>query len=674
MPAQYAGQPLWWQKGIIYQIYPRSFKDSNGDGIGDLPGITDRLDYLQWLGVDAIWISPVYPSPMADFGYDVADYTDIDPIFGTLADFDNLLAQAHERNLKVILDFVPNHTSNEHPWFRESRQSRDNAKRGWYIWADAKSGGGRPNNWLSVFGGPAWEWDETTGQYYLHSFLKEQPDLNWRNPQVRRAMLDVLRFWLDRGVDGFRIDVIHYMVKDAELRDNPPAAGPMAGFKDRGEYSTQEHLYNCNRPEVHEVTREFRRLLDGYDERVAIGEVHLFDLDELMKFYGQRGDELHLPFNFAPLYLPWQAEAFRRVVADYEAALHRQQESSAAVAWPNYVLGNHDEHRLASRFGKGQARLAAMLLLTLRGTPTLYYGDEIGMADVEIPPGKEQDPWGRQVPGLGLGRDPERTPMQWDAGQGAGFSDGPAEPWLPIAPDYETVNVAAQQADPTSMLSLYRRLIRLRQESPALHIGSYSAVDGAPANCFAYLREQAGQRMLVALNFSAVERRLSLAGLGGGRLLISTHLDREEEADLAALTLRGQEGVIIELSNEIRIDKNRPFRIASLVYPLRHVHIHRRGSERPLPERPLPRRIESRLVDGDDFISIRPGEGKNIGQLDVHSQRLASGQQFSSRPCRSHRQDAGNAQAGRRVHDLQVQHPAGEIQIVHVPVLAGAIG
>jgi alpha-glucosidase len=539
---------LWWQKGVIYQIYPRSFKDSNGDGIGDLPGISSRLDYLGWLGVDAIWISPIYPSPMADFGYDVADYTDVEPTFGTLADFDHLLAQAHARNLKVILDFVPNHTSSEHPWFLESRSSRTSPRRDWYVWADPRPGGGPPNNWRSAFGGSAWEWDEATGQYYLHSFLKEQPDLNWRNPAVRQAMLDALRFWLDRGVDGFRIDVVQRMIKDAELRDNPPSKKRAMHGKDLGEFSAQKHIYSDNRPEVHEIIRQFRRLLDGYGERVAIGETHL-PLDELLKYYGERGDELHIPFNFTPLYLPWKARAFRRAVNAYEAALRRQQELAPAAAfWPNHVLGNHDEHRLASRFGKAQARVAAMLLLTLRGTPTLYYGDEIGMADVEIPPEKEQDPWGKQMPGLGLGRDPERTPMQWNSGPNAGFAAGHVEPWLPLAPDCEAVNVEAQKDDPTSTLSLYRRLIWTRKESPALHSGSYRALDDAPAGCFVYLREHAGQRMLVALNFSGDERRLSLPGLEAGQLLISTHLDGEGAVVPSDLSLRAHEGILVELS------------------------------------------------------------------------------------------------------------------------------
>jgi alpha-glucosidase len=525
-------ESLWWQRGVIYQIYPRSFKDSNGDGIGDLPGITSKLDYLQWLGVDALWMSPIYPSPMADFGYDVADYTDIDPIFGTLADFDHLLAQAHARSLKMILDFVPNHTSDQHPWFVESRASPDNPKRDWYIWADPKPDGGPPNNWLSAFGGSAWEWDEATGQYYLHSFLKEQPDLNWRNPAVKAAMFDVARFWLDRGVDGFRIDVIHFLIKDSQLRDNPPAR--IADIFHGREYDTFEHIYDKNRPEVHGIIRDFRRLLDEYEERMAVGEVYLEDIQDWASYYGKQLDELHLPFNFRLIRTPWKAAAVRRSVDELEAVL-------PPGAWPNYVLGNHDQHRLVSRIGAAQARVAAMLLLTLRGTPTLYYGDEIGMTDVEIPPEREQDPWGKQVPGLGLGRDPERTPMQWDAGPNAGFST--VEPWLPVAPDYQQINIEHQLVAPTSILSLYRRLLAYREATPALQWGSYQAVDDVPEACYVFVRQADDQRVLVALNFSDQEQRVALPQWGRGKIVLSTHLDRQETVNLSRLVLRGNEGV-----------------------------------------------------------------------------------------------------------------------------------
>lgn len=533
----------WWQTGVIYQIYPRSFRDTTGNGIGDLFGIISQLDYLSGrLGVDAIWLSPFYPSPMADFGYDVADYTDVDPLFGDLPTFDELLTQAHHRNLKVIIDLVPNHTSDQHPWFVESRSSRDNPRRDWYVWRDAKPGGGPPNNWLAVFGGPAWEWDRRTEQYYLHSFLKEQPDLNWRNPAVKAAMFDVARFWLDRGVDGFRIDVAHYIMKDPEFRDNPFTTDHSPGIhKSLGEYDSLLHLYDKGHPDVHAVYREFRRLLDGYGQerpRVAIGEIHIFDWQEWASYYGQSLDELHLPFNFRLLGVPWQAQAIRQAVDSLEQVL-------PPGAWPNYVLGNHDESRLATRYGRSEARMAAMLLLTLRGTPTLYYGDEIGMTDVPIPPDQRVDPWGFRVPGLG--RDPCRTPMQWNRAPNAGFSPPDvAGPWLPLAADYRQVNVERQLDDPSSLLNLYRRLLAYRKASPALQLGSYRPVNSVPDDCYAFLREADGQRFVVALNFSTQSRRLSLPDLGRGEIAISTHLDREGQVSLAELALRSGEGVIVE--------------------------------------------------------------------------------------------------------------------------------
>jgi glycosidase len=329
---------LWWQRGVIYQVYPRSFCDSTGNGVGDLPGITSKLDYLaDTLGVDAIWLSPFYRSPMADFGYDVADYTAVDPLFGTLADMDQLLAKAHQRDLRVIVDLVPNHTSDQHPWFIESRSARDNPKRDWYVWADARADGSPPNNWLSVFGGEAWEWDTATGQYYLHSFLKEQPDLNWRNPEAREAVFEVVRFWLERGVDGFRIDVAHYIMKDPEMRDNPPNWDlNLAIHRSLGAYDSQIHLYDKGHADVHHVYRELRRLLDSYSAerpRMSIGEVHLFDWQEWASYYGQDLDELHMPFNFHLLKVLWQVPAIRETVAGVEAAV-------PPGGWPNYVLGN----------------------------------------------------------------------------------------------------------------------------------------------------------------------------------------------------------------------------------------------------------------------------------------------------------------------------------------------
>jgi alpha-glucosidase len=530
-----ADSHLWWQNGVIYQIYPRSFMDSNGDGVGDLPGIRSRLDYVQWLGVDAIWISPIFPSPMADFGYDVADYTDIEPLFGTLADFDRLLAGAHERGLKVMLDLVPNHTSDRHAWFQESRSSRDNPKRDWYMWRDAKPDGSPPNNWLGNFGGSGWEWDAATGQYYYHSFLKEQPDLNYRNPAVVAAMCDVLRFWLDRGVDGFRVDVIYYMMKDAQWRDNPPNPRFEPGDNP---YLAQEPRYTYNQPEVHALIRRFREVFDAYPERMMVGEIYL-PYDELMKYYGADLDECHMPFNFELINLPWEAAALRAKVEAYEAAL-------PPGGWPNWVLGNHDQHRIASRVGRAQARVAQMLLLTLRGTPTCYYGDELGMRDVDIPPEAEQDPFGRNVPGLGLGRDPERTPMQWDTTPHAGFTQG--TPWLPVAADYKAYNVQVERGQADSTLQLVRRLLQVRRATPALNVGRYETVQTTAPDVFAYLREADGRRMLIALNLGATEQRLDLSAVGAsGTVAVSTHMDREGAEALDALRLRADEGLVLSL-------------------------------------------------------------------------------------------------------------------------------
>ncbi|HEX5501241.1 MAG TPA: alpha-amylase family glycosyl hydrolase [Thermomicrobiales bacterium] len=530
------GNPyLWWQRGIIYQVYPRSFMDGDGDGVGDLPGVTGRLDHLTDLGVDAVWLSPIYPSPMADFGYDVADYTGVHPLFGTLADFDALVAAAHGRGLKVILDFVPNHTSDEHPWFLASRASRDNPRRDWYLWRDPAPGGGPPNNWLSHFGGGAWEWDEATGQYYYHAFLKEQPDLNWRNPDVRRAMADALRFWLDRGVDGFRVDVIWELIKDEQFRDNPPNPAFQPGRQ--RPYDALLPVYSSDRPEVHGVIAGLRRVLDEYDDRMMVGEIYL-PLDRLVTYYGAEPPEVHLPYNFQLILQPWDARTIAATIDTYEASL-------PPGGWPNWVLGNHDRPRIASRVGAAQGRVAAMLLLTLRGTPTLYYGDELGMHDVAIPPDRVQDPEELNIPGLGLGRDPERTPMQWDAGPGAGFTTG--DPWLPLADDYTTVNVAAERDDPRSLLALHRRLIALRRQEPALAVGAYRPVPAA-GDLLAYIREGGGRRFLVVLNLGHRPRTFAADTLPPhGRIALSTHLDRAGEPVAGELALRPDEGVIVEM-------------------------------------------------------------------------------------------------------------------------------
>jgi len=517
----------WWQRAIIYEIYPRSFQDSNDDGIGDLNGILRRLDYLVQLGIDAIWITPVYPSPMADFGYDVADYCGIDPIFGTMWDFDRLLSECRQRGLKVILDFVPNHTSDQHPWFLESRSSRQSAKRDWYLWRD------QPNNWLSQFGGSAWEFDQISGQYYCHSFLKEQPDLNWRNPAVKAAMFNVLRFWLDRGVDGFRVDVMWLMIKDDQFHDNPPSPGYLLG-----QSSNQRLLsvFNSDRPEVHAVVAEMRAVLDEYNDRVLIGEIYL-PVQRLMTYYGSATLQgANLPFNFLLLQCAWSAEAVRAIISEYMAAL-------PPGAWPNWVLGNHDNARIATKIGIRQASIAAMLLLTLPGTLTMYYGDEIAMTNVAIRPEDVKDPAEKNQPGIGMGRDPERTPMQWDSSPGAGFTA--AIPWLPLAPDFVRDNVVAFLTDHTSLLHLYRKLIALRRSLSPLVSGELRGLS-AETSLLRYERVNSSERLLVLLNlgFDPVETRLH-----GGTVLLSTGSDRDGQRVNDVVTVRGAEGLVIFLDS-----------------------------------------------------------------------------------------------------------------------------
>jgi alpha-glucosidase len=511
----------WWKWGIVYEVYPRSFQDSNGDGVGDLNGILQRIDYLVDLGISAVWIAPIYPSPMADFGYDVANYCGIDPIFGTMEDFDRLLARLHLCGLKVILDFVPNHTSDQHPWFLESRSSRDNPKRDWYLWRD------EPNNWLSNFGGSGWEHDERTGQFYYHSFLKQQPDLNWRNPEVEAAMFDVLRFWLRRGVDGFRVDVMWMMIKDDQFRDNPPNPAYQPGQPSSNRLLP---VYNTNRPEVHDVVARMRAVVDEFSQRVLIGEIYL-PVPQLMTYYGVDLKGANLPFNFLLLQCPWTAAAVHQVIADYYGALPKG-------AWPNWVLGNHDNARIATRVGAAQARVAAMLLLTLPGTLTLYYGEEIGMSNVPIPPDRVQDPAEKNEPGLGQGRDPERTPMPWDDSPGAGFTTG--RPWLPLG---QQVSVAKQQSSPTSMLHLYRSLVKLRRSHSVLVNGMVQKV-ATDNHVLRYERVGTKQIILVLLNFSSDPMTVPA---GRGTILVSTNLTRKGESVSGTVELNDAEGLVIEL-------------------------------------------------------------------------------------------------------------------------------
>jgi alpha-glucosidase len=537
----------WWQTGVIYQIYPRSFADASGDGVGDLRGVIAHLDHLngtpQSLGVDAIWLSPFYPSPMADFGYDVADYCDVDPLFGTLADFDELVAEAHRRGIRVVIDWVPNHSSDRHPWFREASSSRDNAKRDWYVWRDGAPDGGPPNNWRSAFrsAGPAWTWHEPTGQWYLHSFLPEQPDLNWENPELRAAMHDTLRFWLDRGVDGFRIDVAHALGKDPELRDGDPVPPP-TGVESRIPPGTRlEDLPRTGQfdwPSVHDRLREIRAVLDEYDGRMAVGEVYVLAQDRLVT-YVNLADGLQLAHNFVFLNQPWSAERFRHVVDEFE-------ELASAAAWPAWALGNHDHSRIATRYagdgkhGEARALVAATLVLTLRGTPFLFQGDELGLPDSPIPPERIVDV---------DGRDGVRAPIPWEppsrAGAGAGFSSG--EPWLPITPEAERLNAASEAADPGSPFSFQRRLLAVRRASPALQLGSYRSLDAAEG-VYAYVREAADERVLVALNFTPGERRVDLAAAAeaqAGETLVSTH--RDGPAALDGLELAPHEALVLRL-------------------------------------------------------------------------------------------------------------------------------
>ena len=524
----------WWRDGVVYQIYPRSFQDSNGDGIGDLPGIISRLDHLNdgtpsSLGVDGIWLSPFYRSPMKDFGYDVADYCDVDPIFGSLADVDRLLSEAHRRGIHVIVDLVPNHTSDQHPWFEAARSSRGDPKRDWYRWADPRPGGGPPNNWRSVFRrvGSAWTLDRRTGQYYLHHFLPEQPDLNWWNEAVREAMDGVMRFWLDRGVDGFRVDVAHGLVRPRDLRNNPP-------FQVRG----WPRLRNWDLEEVHEIHRRWRKLLDSYDgDRMAVGEVNPRGLARLVRYYGN-DDELQLSFNFGFLEQPWRAEAFRSIVERWEALL-------PPVSWPDYTLSNHDRSRAVTRYGEARAGVAAMLLLTLRGTPFLYYGEEIGMTDVVIPRDRIVDI---------DGRDPERTPMQWDATPNGGFTSG--GPWLPMG-DFARRNVRGQRDDPASLLSLYRRLVWVRKRSVALRRGKYRSIR-APRGVFAYAREAEGEQVLVALNFTRSPLRVAL-GSGSARVLVATDHSRDGDSiELERVHLPRDAGVTIQADQRTTMSQKTP--------------------------------------------------------------------------------------------------------------------
>ncbi|HEX5827522.1 MAG TPA: alpha-amylase family glycosyl hydrolase [Candidatus Limnocylindrales bacterium] len=510
----------WWQTGVIYQVYPRSFQDSNGDGIGDLVGVIARLDHLSWLGVDAIWLSPIFRSPMRDYGYDVADYLDVDPLFGSLEDAARLIEAAHARGLRVLLDFVPNHTSSEHPWFLDARSSRESPYRDWYVWRDPATGGGPPNDMESQFGGSAWTLDEATGQYWYHSFLPEQPELDWRNPAVRAAMLDALRTWFARGIDGFRVDVLWMIAKD----DGPWSDGAMGRSAGAPGGASRAALDHGDGPDMEARLAELRAVADEFEDRVLVGEVYM-EPARLVRYYGRDGRGAHLPFNFALVTTPWEAGAIRAAIEAYERAL-------PPGAWPNWVLGNHDQSRVATRVGAAQARVAAMLLLTLRGTPTLYQGDELGLPDAVIPPARVVDV---------AGRDPERSPMPWTrTGRHAGFSD--TEPWLPLVPDPGAWSVEAQADDERSMLTLHRRLLALRRSSPALRVGTLVLVD-APPGVVAFDRVHGSEVMRVVLNLGSQAVEVPLPGAWRGAA--GTHPEREDRAWSGSLTLAADEGVLL---------------------------------------------------------------------------------------------------------------------------------
>jgi alpha-glucosidase len=535
----------WWQRAVFYEIYVRSFKDTNDDGIGDLNGITSKLEYLADLGIDAIWITPFYPSPQVDFGYDIRDYQNVDPQYGTLADFDRLVKEAHQRGIRVICDMVLNHTSDQHPWFLESRPSRRSPRRDWYIWHDPR-GDGPPNNWYSAFGPSAWTLDRKTGQYYYHFFHEAQPDLNWRNPAVERAMFDAVRFWLKRGVDGFRLDTVNCLFEDPQLRDNPVLPSFRPGSKTE---HAQELKYNGDLPEIHDVLQRLRATTDEFGkDRILIGEIWVKTVEDLMRYYGLNHDEVHLAFDFFLSSVPsLDAAAFRANVESAERAL-----KGRLIA---YMLNSHDMPRSYDRYGNGPhndriAKLLATMLLSLSGAPFIYYGEEIGMVTTEpATPEEVLDPLGKCYWPAIKGRDGERTPMQWDSSPNAGFTRG--RPWLGIPPSAAARNVATESADPLSLLNFYRRAIRLRRSSPALHSGKYLSLENDP-HIVAYRREAAGQTVLVALNMSAKKQSLQLDSTDtcGARQLrrILDNVSTDEQAMVGStLDLIPYQAVVLEV-------------------------------------------------------------------------------------------------------------------------------
>lgn len=489
---------LWWRDGVIYQIYPRSFMDSTGDGIGDLSGITTKLDYLEDLGIDAIWLSPVYPSPDIDFGYDISDYRDIDQKFGGMSAFDEFLEQAHDRKIRVVMDLVLNHTSDQHHWFQQSRSSKNNEYRDWYIWKGKNSANKKPNNWQSRFGGSGWEWDPLTEEFYFHMFAKEQPDLNWRNPKVQIEILDMIKFWLDKGVDGFRLDVFNAYFKDMKFRNNPFQPG-------LAKFDQQKHIHDIDQPEMLDFLKNFRELLDSYPERYSVGETFLGNFQTASRYMGD--EALHAAFEFSFLNSRFRPSALYR-------AIHQWENELSQKGWPSYVLNNHDVIRSATRYTRSEEddrlKVLAALILTLRGTPFLYYGEEIGMRDVPVLKKSDVlDPVGRKFWPFYKGRDGCRSPMQWNGDKFAGFST--QKPWLPVHGNYLWRNVEAQEKDENSLLIFYKRLLHLRKSNPVLQNGMYIPLTYDPQKLLAYIRQNNQQTALIALNFSKKEVGLVLS-------------------------------------------------------------------------------------------------------------------------------------------------------------------
>jgi alpha-glucosidase len=517
----------------MYHIYPKSFHDSNGDGVGDLQGIIEKLDYLCELGVEGIWLSPVYDSPMADHGYDVRDYRNIDPLFGDLSDLKLLLEHAHRRGIRVIMDMVLNHTSDQHSWFLESRSSKDNPKRDWYIWRDGRENG-PPNNWRAAFGGGAWEWDEKTGQYYLHSFLKEQPDLNWRNKKLRKAFSKVIRYWLEVGVDGFRLDVINMLAKDKRLRDNP-RSWDIPHF--------QKFKFNLNRGRSYKIVRSLRKLVDSYDDRVLIGEIFIQppgDSRSAASYLGNGKDGLHMAFDFSLMFRRWNARAYFETIDSWYNHIPTK-------GWPCHVLSNHDLQRSMGRLRLGnrrrdKARILAVLLLTLRGTPFVYYGEEIGMRNARIRPKDLADPVSKRYWPL-YSRDRARTPMQWSAEENAGFTAG--RPWLPLDHNFKQVNVDIQRIDRGSLLHAYKSLIRVRAQSTALQMGDWIPLHKGDGGVLSYYRRLGTETILVMLNFVNKPNRVVIDD-GEWKVLFSTHRPRNASFETDTLTVAGLEAMVLE--------------------------------------------------------------------------------------------------------------------------------